>query len=142
MGTSTDAYIAFGINIDEGELPESIEALLEEGKIDDFWEDELAAYEGGLVYNEDEDYSVYAEKKRQLVKDYPVEIIMHCHGDFPMYVVAVRETHLRASRGYPTTFGTDHMTKVEQKDIDAFKAWCEKYGLEGEPEWLLFSYWG
>ena len=144
MGTSTNAYIAFGINIDEGELPESIETLLEEGKIEDFWQDELAAYEGGLVYNgeEGEEYDAYYDKKQELVKNYPVEIEMHCHYDCAMYVVAVRGTILSASRGFPTSFGTDHMTKVEQKDIDALKAWCEKYGLEGEPEWLLFSYWG
>lgn len=144
MGVSTNAYIAFGINIDEGELPESIETLIEEGKIEEFWQDDLAAYEGGLVYNgeEGERYDEFWNKKQELVKNYPVEIEMHCHYDCAMYVVAVKGTCLSASRGFPTAFGPDHMTKVEQKDIDAFKTWCEKYGLEGEPEWLLFSYWG
>jgi len=146
MGTSTDAIIALGINLGgmEGDgLPPLIESLLEVMD-DDFSEYELSVYEGGLEWKDDftvEEKKEYYDKRRQLLADYPVEIIAHCSGDYPEYVVAVRGTRRWTRSGYPHSFDPKELVKVKQEDIDAFNRWCKKYEIEGELGWLLFSYW-
>ncbi len=139
MGVSTDAILAFGIDIGE-EIPEAIEAL----DLDDFDLDCLADHEGGLVWRADftpEEENAYGKKARELHDAYPVELIIHCSYDYPMYIVAAKDSRYYASRGYSKTINPSDL-KVKQEDIDALKAWCKKYNVEGEPEWLLFSMWG
>lgn len=139
MGQSTDAILAFGVDLGEsGSFPWDDSG-------DDF-ETWWAAQNG--VSEPEEEYSEstkglhqeYWERKRKLEKQCPVELITHCHSDSPMYVLALRGTKTEANRGYPeplpyiiTTPNPEGLVKFAQK---------YNIKLDKAPQWLLFSYWG
>lgn len=129
MGVSTDAIVAFGVDLGE-ELPEFLEDF------DDGFDDYLASISGLPQYGEPghswDAHWAFAER-------FPVTIIHHCSGEYPMYILAVNGTEQRASRGYPHTL--EPLT-VTQEQIDKLRDFMAEHELEGEPAWLLFSNWG
>lgn len=115
MGVSTDGILVFGCDMGEGE---------------DLEEDSPF----GLLVKEDDDCD--------LPDDAPVEVVRHCSYDYPMYILAVRGTKKRASRGYlqeidPASF------VIDGEKIAAAKAFAEARGIEWkDPKWFLCSLWG
>lgn len=112
MGVSTDAYLAFGVDLGE----EGIDQLREkypEAFPDD--EDDTAFEMSGL------------------------ELIQHCHCNAPMWILAVAGTRFRATRGNPLAFQVGEIFTPE--GIDRLKEVVSALGdpPEGEPSWLLFS---
>lgn len=166
MGQSTDAEIAFGVDFgddhpllgedeDEGsedlgdylaartglidpdsEIPEEINY----GSLDDFarWKDENPEWTKRT--------RVYRQKVLELEDEAPIEIIAHSSGEYPMYIVAIKGTHLVASRGYPKEFEPTALW-VDAASISAAQKFCEEYEINTEdhhfedPKWLLFSMW-
>jgi len=136
MGQSTDALMAFGFDLGE-EMPES------------FTYDEDDGFEADEFLLRDYDVTIpewtpgigqdYWRKKDELIAGLPVEIITHCSGEYPMYFLAVRGTEHQARRGYPEKAP---QRAIEQSEIDALRAFCEKHGIEWqEPSWHIFSMW-
>lgn len=81
----------------------------------------------------------YYEDRKKVAETCPVELIRHCSGDYPMYFLAVKGHTYSASRGYPVEVED---LNVDPKALEAFKAFCAKYGIEyTEPKWYLASLW-
>jgi hypothetical protein len=129
MGQSTDAHVAFGVDLGE-ELPEFLEDF------EDGWEDFLASISGLPQYGE-KGHSF--KDQEAFVKAFPVTLLFHCSYEYPMYILAVNGTDQRASRGYPHDL-TPLIVTPEQ--VDALKAFMAEHGIDGEPKWLLFSMMG
>jgi hypothetical protein len=148
MSTSTDACLAFGVDMGEqGEYKFPWDAA------SDDWEDfeEWWAFECGITLP-DVDYSdeahvtyqAYWKRKSEAIKRCPVEMVRHCSDQCPMYILAVRGTLIEASRGYPVALDGGLEKNIDAKALKAFHAFCKQYGitLPAQPQWLLFSYWG
>lgn len=74
---------------------------------------------------------------------YPFNIENYCSGDYPMYVLVIKESVIRASRGYPSLITKKEFR--ERKDWDeALIKFCKENELEYQqkPNWYLGSYWG
>lgn len=153
MGTSTDGIFCYGFEIhdDDGNVVEGDPEWLEAagGNFDN-----LLATLAGLEspkqfdknkFDSDPEYaktwSDYWEKKRSLTKEFGVELVQHCSGDYPMYILAAAGSRTTASRGSALSFGQSVSAKPEWRE--KLLAFCEKTGIKfEEPEFLLCSYWG
>lgn len=145
MGVSTDAILAYGIDLGE-EWHDKVPWGEEEDQDMEYWlyslDPDRLDYDYEMA-SEEEREAVWAVR-REFIADFPVEDIHHCSGDYPMLFLAVRGTKVRASRGYPK--------KIEMADLHVdpfvagrFLARLKGWGIEFEVEdlaWHLFSYWG
>ena len=146
MGQSTDALLMFGVSLGDGEdmewPPELVEPDDGDAGYPDLqgWIDRRA----GLQRPQTEDYkdptwSAYWQAQRAAKAACPIELISHCSSDYPMWVVALRDTVQRANRGHPTT---PTMREISDADRAALKGFCEEFGLPwSEPAWVLASDW-
>ena len=138
MGQSTDAIIAFGVDFGEEPTGKFFRKLEKdfEWDFDSYIENELSipawSEPGRPEYGEGSDR----------LKCYPVELISHCSGDCPMYILAIRGTQRLARRGYPESLDLSTLS-VTDAEIETFTAWCKKHGVstKTKPQWLLFSDW-
>ena len=124
MGTSTDAYLYYGIEVwDTDNQPEISDELAE--RLQEF------ETEDGL------DIDFYIEQNLN-VKG--VEYDSHCHCEYPMYFIHTKK--FSAWRGDPTDINLKDLT-IDPKWNDKLKKACEQLGFEyEEPSWRLASYWG
>lgn len=142
MGVSTDAIIAYGMN-----LGEDWHSKVPWGEIEDDygytidWE-EWVADEAGVGYGTEATY----EDRRAVLDAFPVEVIHHCSDEVPHLFLAVPGTKLRARRGYP-----ERIEALEVEDgfdaglekVNAYLGTLSEWGIEDEEfGWYLFSYWG
>jgi hypothetical protein len=137
MGQSTDAILVYGFEMDPAD--ESPSFLGEDGDFEDFVTDEagVSPWRPGMSAEEKHEYFT---NKQVIIDACPVELVLHCSSDYPMYIMAIRGTQLRASRGYPEVVKS---LSVSQEKITAAKQWCLDHGIEWkEPEWILCSDWG
>lgn len=139
MGQSTDGILAYGFDLGiEEEKPEWL------GEHDDL--EDLTAADAGLTEPATENYkdpawSAYWAAKRATEAACPIELVSHCSGKYPMYIMAVRGSVKTAKRGYPETLTADDLTVPPEK-VAAAKAWCEAHGIEWqEAKWILASMW-
>ncbi|HEY5851270.1 MAG TPA: hypothetical protein VIT62_10960 [Lysobacter sp.] len=134
MGTSTNAILAFGFDIGE-ELPDS---LLPEDEDEFFDFEEWLCGRLGLEWSEgrDDDYWL---KRRAAIEAFPVDLVAHCSGDYPMYFLAVRGTESTALRGTPQRV---QLTPPSEAAIICMREFCAEHGIEWrEPDWHIFSMW-
>jgi hypothetical protein len=143
MGQSTDAILVFGFDVGE-ENP--LQKVAGDDEDDSPELDVILAARAGLVRPSTADYKApewtkYWAEKEALEKASPLEIVRHCSGDYPMYIMAVRGTKTRANRGYPSVIDPAALAVTPEK-IEAAKALCAELGIEWqEPKWLLCSMW-
>lgn len=132
MGVSTDGILVFGIDLGE-EVPEFLEDFVSD--FDSF----LSSISGLPGYGE----AGHDFKKDQGFRDsHPVDMTWYCSYDYPMFILTVRGTETRVSRGDAEEINPDNL-KVSEEKIAALKAFCEEYDIEWqEPKWLLVSMWG
>lgn len=150
MGQSTNGLIAFGFSFEE-----DFEFPWGEDDPEDWWAAtkgykpsvELFTAEGGYIGgvepSREATKAYFAEKHAwQEANPMPVEIVSHCSGDYPMYILAVPETSLSARRGYPVEFDPATLT-VTPKQIEALAGFCREFCIktEGDPKWWLASWW-
>jgi hypothetical protein len=164
MGQSTDANIAFGVDLQE-ELPyegadeNDIGAYvaLREGYKNP-WDD----LPDEVNYGSNDPYARWRQEhpeweeriedwdqtKRMFEDGSPVVIDHHCSCDYPMYVVALKGTVLTASRGAPEEFGigwmADALTMNAETRIREAQEFCEQHEFATDfssPSWLLYSQW-
>lgn len=82
----------------------------------------------------------YWDKQRQLEKDVGIEVVNHCSGEYPMFILAVAESVKTAARGSITELGQNTTANPEWED--KLRAFCEKAGIKfEEPQFLLCSMW-
>ena len=129
MGTSTDAILVYGIECGEDCVPEFMEGF---DDFDDYLDDLSGLPKWGEAGHD-------FVKQKAFRESFPVSMTMHCSYEYPMYIVAVRGTETIASRGYANEITS---IAVDEEKISAFKEFCEKNGIEGQPKWLLCSMWG
>lgn len=132
MGVSTDAILVFGIPVgEEDEHPEFM------GNFDDF-DDYLDSLSGLPQYGE----PGYSSKARQEFHDKcPADLVWHCSYEYPMYILAVRGTEIRAYRGDEVEITPEKLVVPETK-LAEFRAWIAERGIQDEPRWYLCSMWG
>lgn len=117
MGTSTNAYLVYGIKLKEGLFssigggenePGSPESLVWSGE----------AHDG-------------------------IAIETHCSSECPGYIVCAAEPRYRASRGYPVSIPPINLAETPSAGFRLLD-YCKEHGLEvdGSPGWILCSYWG
>ena len=114
MGTSTNAYLAWGIDLGEMELPEYL----------------ACAYD---------DWGEWAESE---LEGSGVSIETHCSYDYPMYVLCVAS--FWASRGCPLELDQKQLGPPEPCELfdEKLRGACERLGIDPRPGgWLLFSLW-
>lgn len=134
MGTSTDGIICFGFMVgEEEEPPEFLDGF------EDF--DEYLDSLSGLPAYGEPGHSF--DDQRKFRESCPADMVIHCSYDYPMYILAMRGTIIRARRGYPVELDLSFFTSFDNAKEQEFLAWCEERELlEGDPKWYLCSLWG
>ena len=158
MGVSNNAYLAFGVDLGEDAFQDEDfdleDFLLKRAEVNDPYtgyppEIDQAPYpDRDRLYNEwkatqpnwDERVKTYFEQRDALIKACPVEIIIHCSYDYPMYILALRDTDVSAARGYPKVIDPAAL-KVDPARIEEAKEFCKDADLPAfdDPQWLIFS---
>lgn len=155
MGVSTNGIIGFGVVCDEGtELPWDTEEF--DGDIEEWWRRENDFRDIHSPWTPDGNYATgwgdkdprldeYYRHRREWLESHPVPIELenYCSGDCPMYALTVPGLGTSCRRGYPKTFEPSELVATPDQ-AESLKAFLMKYGIEyeGEPGWLLMSYWG
>lgn len=153
MGVSTNGIIAFGIPLEDGvELPwdES-----HDGDIEEWWRDingfvdvhqpwQNGDYAPGWA-KDDPRFDEYYAHRRQWLKEnpIPVEFENFCSGDYAMWAATVPGLSKMCRRGYPEEFEPAGLVASEEQ-CHGLMRFLDKHRIpfEGQPRWLLMSYWG
>jgi len=146
MGQSTDGLLFYGFLIPGGEDGEP--AFWESEDDPDAEHDKFIAAKLGVVEPDvpyegnNEAFSAYWTKQREVLKTIPVTVVSHCSGDYPMYAIAISSTSHSASRGYPEEIPAEKL-KIDPIWDQQLADFCKLVGIEmGKPSWILASYWG
>lgn len=155
MGQSTNGIICFGVPCEEGtEFPWDDEGF--DGDIVEWWRaingftdihspfTALGDYSPGWSRDDPRLTEYYEHRARWLAEHpVPVELENYCSGDYPMYAITVPWLGMRCYRGYPETFDPRSLVATDRQ-VEDLKAFMVKHGIngDGEPRWLLISYWG
>lgn len=141
MGQSTDAYLVYGIDLDEPD------AYNEDGEFYEFWklfeeaEDdpwEVISNLSGIEYVSGTDSY---DRRSEFRQNFGVEIETHCYHEYPMYLAIIPNAGFSAARGDVTEIDPADMV-ITQGQLDDFKAGLEKLKIPySEPKWMLVSYW-
>lgn len=129
MGQSTDANLAYGIDLgEEWIIPQVYQGL--DADDDDYWSADIDEYIESLVEADNPE----------------VELQPHCSGEYFMYILCVPGTRIRASRGYPESIEVESLNDlIVPLAVKRFNDWCEKHLPEpfrdADPSWLLYSMW-
>ena len=159
MTISSNGIIAYGIMFDEDNI-ENLPWIGEDGDgdIDDWWVDVVHKWKPPFVlFDESGNYtndvkppqewiSEYFDKRREFVKSLPklpIKMVIHCSFDYSMWIMAIPETVMSVSRGYPQKIpdGFVHHDPQWDKTLVEF---CEQYKIEipDQPSWWLTSLYG
>lgn len=136
MGVSTNAYLAFGIDLGD-ELPESWLEVMEES-------------------DEEFNFEEFLQSKGIDVEKCPVHCVEHCSRSERHYFLYVPGKIYEANRGCPTEIPGDSkhcnasssLTSLEigVEEYNQFVLWCMENDIlnivdEINPVWVLFSDW-
>lgn len=156
MGTSTDGILAYGYDIKtpgegmnfRGLHDNDVPAwLMEDSEDEDSgWHDfkeaataRLLAANGFTETWETRTGDGYHAREAEAKKALGVEIVSHCSGEYPMFILAAKSQS--ACRGYP-----EPADLAVPGNADERLAWAlEVLGIKPDadkPQWLLASYWG
>jgi len=142
MGVSTDAILFYGICFEElgtGEYPWEI-------GYDGYDEWMASLYgleppEGDYSEETRPKYNRYWNEKQKILKGTGLEIGYHCSDQYTMYYLTVKDSEIRAHRGYPESLKTLEIGE----DWDAkIRDFCERadFGKDENVGWWLVSWWG
>lgn len=153
MGQSTDAILAYGCAVEDGERLPWMEEDDGYGDFDEWWRNLKGfnePYPHKNLQGEERQaaLSVYFEKRREWDKHNPppIEVIRHCHHEYPMWFIALPNTAIVAHRGYPQIIGSDKQRDVSSAEEDAACAFFDKHLSDVRFinecfEWVLMSDW-
>ena len=151
MSSSTDGTICFGVMIDdETELPWD-----ESGDWEVWWR-KVNGYKPPFeIFDKNGNYLDGKEPAEGKVDEYfdsqekwdkknpfPVELVNACSDSAPVWILAVKESCLTASRGFPEVFSPLKLMATP-KEVEDLMAFCKKYKIKtkGKTVWYLSSYW-
>lgn len=134
MGVSTDGILVFGIDLIDYEGCKYFDLPFADPDDDDF-EHTIARLAGCKQYPEEG----YYQEQRAAYDAQPLALVHHCSCDYPMYILALKGTETTAPRGYPAQI--EALDTGDHTDTQALLEFARKYGIEGEPKWLLCSMW-
>lgn len=164
MTVSTNGQICYGVLFEEDyEFPWDAERW--DNDIDSWWLYEVCGYTNPFeLYDELGNYIDGKEPPKERIDQYfstrqafekehllPVRLVNYCSGDYPAYILAVPESCIIASRGYPEILSrprgySDHtaILGTEDEKRSALLDFCKEHRLEYQsgPAWWLSSYWG
>ena len=154
MGVSTNGIVAFGVALEEGvtlpwesdpDFDDDIETWWfsvnkYEGRLSPFTD--LGEYAPGFSRG-DPRIDQYFEDRRNWLKGNPLPIQLqnYCSDSCPMWAACVPDTIVTAFRGYLEALDFEAMGTPDATKLVEF---LEKHEIEyeGQPGWLLMSYWG
>lgn len=151
MGISSDAHLAFGVDLQEESPFENDDDLGEllarkEGhpnpwdEIPDDANNDTALYEQWKRENPEwvKRSDAWYPLTKRLKESAPVEIITHCSYEYPMYIVALNGTKVTAWQGDPKEA---RLVTVRGEHLRSATEFCEKHNLcdFSGAKWLLFS---
>ena len=144
MSTSTDAILCYGVEFEEGyEFPwDDAEGEFE--GFEEWWTLQCGVSAPKVPYSPEskEEYNKYWDIKREKMEECPVELVLHCSGEYPMYIIAAKGSVTTAYRGTPVTVSPLGFDKTSEYHT-AVAEFVDKYEIFGpRPDWLLCSYWG
>lgn len=129
MGVSNNGILVYGSECEgDGSAPEWL--LDKDGDEIDF--DDFIILKAGR-----EDFlEVSYEDRKAILNSCPIDLVRHCHYDYPMYILAVPGTKKTSARGYPSKITS---LEVDATKIEAFMEYCTKHNIpiENELGWLL-----
>lgn len=128
MGVSTDAILVYGIPLDDGvEFPfDDTEDTYYDHKNKPTKLSDPNALEGMVCWGD-------------VIEGLTVET--HCSCDYPMYILTVASSRIRAARGNPEAVDPNGMGSMDAFD-DSLRAFAKQHNLpHGEPGWYLCSMW-
>jgi hypothetical protein len=138
MGVSTDAILAYGVDLGDDI---DLDWLEDVDDIGEALESRLLEKLAGFTDEWTDGDETYFDRKQAAEEKTGVEIEYHCSYDYPMYFLAARGSVTRANRGYPQKVPTllSRTRYWDESLLEAQKA----LGLEVKtPGWYLFSMWG
>jgi hypothetical protein len=152
MGMSASGIIAFGIPLDEddalfpeieeGDDPEYASGFSEENF------EKWIAEQAGIIAPQEEwvqgskntAWSYYWDRQRKAVAEFPIEVVAHCSCDYPLYIIALRGTVMKAWDGEPRDI---MLPSIPAEKVQMLIDFCAEHGIKGAaPRWLLTSNWG
>jgi len=155
MGTSTDGQLCFGVS-----FPEEHEFPWGEFEVEEWWFEKILGYKHPFeIYDDTGNYIDGVAPDEDLSNEYyahysnfrdanpmPVEVVMHCSYNYPMIIIAAKESLHCNSRGYPEVINTETLV-VTDESRQAVADFCKKYceitsDVDLEPKWYLTSMWG
>jgi hypothetical protein len=136
MGISNDSLIAYGIDLGE-EAPAFLEDF--DGDLDEFISEAAGLKRPDHQEYSGADWSTFWAKQREFESKFPVELVTYCSYDYPMYILALRGTVIRASRGDPVEFTPDALEhQIPQKRQDQYRKFLTDHGYDpDEAKWFL-----
>lgn len=154
MGVSTDGQLSYGVM-----FPERFDFPWEQYEEEKWWRKVNGYTSPFEIYNEKGEYLDGKKPPESLIDQYydhqrewdkanpfPVEIVNYCSGDYPMYILAVKESCKSNGRGYPEVINPAELVVTEEQK-KVLLDFIEKY-IEADadvvldPQWYLSSYWG
>ncbi len=148
MAPSTNGQLCFGILLEEEtELPWDDDKY--DHCVTEWWRDtngfpeyKEESFEDGEWRGEDFDEWLKRRRAFDATCPCPVELVNCCSDSYEMWIVAVPRTCKSACRGYPEEFDPAELT-VTPEEAATLVAFCETHKIEyqGNPQWLLSSYW-
>ena len=155
MSVSTNGIIAFGVPFEEGaKFPWDIEQF--DGDIENWWRDvngfkdihEPWTPEGEYAAGwkkDDPRFDEYYNHRRNWLNEnpVPVELENYCSAEYPMFAITIPGLGLGCCRGSPAELDPALLVATSEQ-IKSLKDFFREHGIEtdGEPQWLLMSYWG
>ena len=145
MGQSTDAILVCGVDFGD-DLPEVFQKYMGDMDKEHFDFEDFLCHESGIFLEENSTKSQFDSwyKRRNEVRDAcPVEMIFHCSGEYPMYILAVKGTETTAWRGDPKLLNLREVQdSLSFQSVGLFEKWCKDHEIEkSNPDWLLCSMW-
>lgn len=158
MSTSTDAILFFGYQWEYGVPPfcsEDGDEIIDPNDWETYWAAAHGINPPKEEYPSDRTdqspaagtiravYAEYWDKKRALAEVAKCRIDTHCCCEEPMPYLAIKESRIVASRGFPEEVTPGRIIAPKEWH-DQLRQFAEKINLklEGEPKWWLVSYWG
>jgi len=150
MSVSADAQICYGIWIGEDDFPWTAKKY--HYGIDDWWLEETGWEPPCKIFDSSGNWLNGEKPKQSIVDEYfasknkwrnnhplPVEEVNAGSCDAPSWILAVPGTLVSVELGCPEKIYPDQFT-VDSKKLEAFNAFCEKYGFDEELSWHISAY--
>lgn len=142
MGQSTNAMLVFGVELDEENavnialLKRAYQKLGIIDKFEDCLDEEM---------DDDDEYlsDVPWDLVKHLENFFGLTIETHCSDEYPMYILCLKGAPFNrtANRGNALVID-DPLPKPNDLQMTQLKNIMNILEAEGEPSWLLASYWG